>query len=74
MDRISFADLRRITGLPPYVINHALNVHGPAPVDRVGICRLWGREQLPQIEESLRKTAAKSTLPQRRQSLEGGLP
>jgi hypothetical protein len=58
---LSIADLRRITGKPSHVINHALLRYGPEPIGRIGIARIWRREDLPKIEESLRRTAENRT-------------
>jgi hypothetical protein len=69
VDVITIADIRHVTGLPAHIVNHALDRHGPAPTGRVGIARVWARSQLNDILESLRKTAAKSTLPERRTEL-----
>lgn len=71
MDYISISDLRAITGEPAHVINHALDRYGPEPTGRVGITRVWPREALDQIKESLRKTAQRSTLADRREAVTG---
>jgi hypothetical protein len=62
-DILSIADLREITGLPTHTINYALNRYGPKPTGRLGIVRIWRREDLPQIQEALQKTAAHCTHP-----------
>jgi hypothetical protein len=58
---LTISDLRRRTGKPSHVINHALLRYGPEPLMKIGICRVWSEEQLPLIEESIRKTAANRT-------------
>ena len=68
-DHLTIADIRRETSQPAHVINHALDRFGPAPAGRIGIMRIWELTQLPEIRESLRKTAARSTLPARRQEV-----
>ncbi len=66
-DYLSIADLRRITGQPSHIINHAIERYGPEPAGRVGITRVWRREDLDQIKESLRKTAERSTKADRKE-------
>jgi len=56
---VTISDLRRITGLPSHVINHALNRHGPEPSGRIGIYRVWSRDALPEIQRSIARTARK---------------
>ncbi len=60
-DLLSIADLRQITGQPRHIITHAIERHGPEPVGRVGITRVWRRDDLPRILESLNKTARRSS-------------
>jgi hypothetical protein len=67
-DFISIADLRRITGEPQHVINHAIARYGPEPSGRVGIIRVWRREDLGRILESLKKTARRSTSASRKEA------
>ena len=62
---VSIADLQHHFGLPGHVINYAVRLHGPEPAGRVGITRVWRRDDLPQIAAALRKTAARSTSPVR---------
>jgi len=62
----TISDLRRITGLPSHVINHALERYGPEPSGRIGIARVWQRDHLTKIQESLRRTAERSTREDRR--------
>lgn len=68
---ISISDVRKITGEPAHRIAYALDRYGPEPAGRVGITRVWSREALPEIQESLRKTAEKSTLADRREAVTG---
>ncbi len=63
---LTISDLRRITGEPAHRINHALNRFGPEPAGRIGIARVWRPDQVPALQESLRKTSERSTLPERR--------
>ncbi len=60
-DHLTIADLRQITGHPRHVITHAIERHGPEPTGRVGITRVWRREDLPRILDSLAKTAQRSS-------------
>ena len=73
-DILTFADLRRITGEPSHVINHALRRFGPEPTGRIGIARVWRKDDLPAVQESLRKTCVHSRLPDRRQQAGEGQP
>ncbi len=57
---ISVADVIRITGEPRHVVTYALSRFGPEPAGRIGITRVWLREDLPQIQEALRKTSKRS--------------
>jgi hypothetical protein len=66
---LTISDLCRITGEPPYVVNYAIRLFGPEPTARIGIARVWSRDCLPAIEESLEKTRARSTT--RRPAAEG---
>ncbi len=63
---LTISDLRRITGEPAHRINHALVRFGPDPAGRIGIARVWRPDQVPAIQESLKKTSKRSTLPERR--------
>jgi hypothetical protein len=64
-DCLTLGDLRRITGEPAHVLNHALNRFGPEPAGRIGIVRVWRQDQVPAILASLQKTCARSRLPER---------
>jgi hypothetical protein len=68
-DLLTISDLRRITGEPVHVLNHAIDRHGPEPAGRVGITRLWSSEQLAAIRDALRKTAERSTVARRRREV-----
>lgn len=57
---ITISELRRVTGKPAHVINHAIDRHGPAPAGRIGIARVWRAEDLPRILESIRKTTGRA--------------
>ncbi len=63
---LTIGDLRRETREPAHVLNHAIDRFGPEPVGRIGISRVWRREDLPAIMASLAKTAIHSRLPERR--------
>lgn len=65
-DYLTLGDLRRITGEPAHVLNHALNRFGPEPAGRIGIVRVWRQDQVPAIRASLEKTSARSRIPERR--------
>jgi hypothetical protein len=56
-DLIALSDIRRMTKLPAHVINHAIDRYGPAPIGRIGITRVWRREDLPTVLASIAKTA-----------------
>jgi hypothetical protein len=68
---LTISDLRRLTGEPQHIINHALLRYGPEPAGRIGIARVWQRGDLPRIRESLDKTAVHSTRRDRRQTAGG---
>ena len=57
-DFLTIRELRGIFSLPPNIINYAIDKYGPEHARRVGITRIWPREDLPAIRESLRKTGA----------------
>jgi hypothetical protein len=63
---LTISDIRRATGQPAHVINHARNRFGPEPAGRIGISRVWRPEDLPAIRESLQRTSLHSRLPERR--------
>jgi hypothetical protein len=65
-DSLTLADLRRQFRQPRHVLNYALETYGPAPTFRVGLIRFWSRDLLPQIQESLGKTAQHSRVAERR--------
>ena len=65
---LTIADLRRITGEAAHILNHAIDRYGPDPAGRIGNARVWLREDLPRIQESLRRTAQRSTLPERKEA------
>ena len=72
-DLLTISDLRRLTGEPAHVINHAIQRFGPEPKGRIGISRVWSNDDLPLIQESLRRTAEHSNRPERRQASEVAL-
>jgi hypothetical protein len=53
----TIGDLRRRLGVPLHRLQYAVDTHGPQPAKRIGIQRVWTEDQLPAIEESLRRTA-----------------
>lgn len=65
-DLLTISDLRRLTGEPAHIINHAIQRFGPEPKGRIGISRVWFRDDLPLIQASLRRTAEHSSRPERR--------
>ncbi|HEX3999420.1 MAG TPA: hypothetical protein VHX65_12790 [Pirellulales bacterium] len=65
-DSIFIGDLRRLTGEPTHIINHAIQRFGPEPRGRIGISRFWSSDDLPLIQASLRRTAEHSSRPERR--------
>ena len=65
-DALTFAELKRITGEPVYVLDYAIRNYGPEPIARIGSARIWNRKQLPAIKASLSRTAANSKLSRRR--------
>lgn len=67
-DLLTITDLSRLTGEPAHIINHAILRFGPEPKGRIGISRVWPLEDLPLIEEALRRTAEHSNKPSRRQT------
>lgn len=56
-------DLRKLTGVPMHVLNHALDRDGIEPVARIGPARVWDREQLPAIREALARSVANRCTP-----------
>ena len=71
-DFLTMRKLREIFSLPPNIINYAIDKHGPEHSGRIGITRIWPREDLPKIRESLRKTGALESGAQlRRETTEG---
>jgi hypothetical protein len=65
-DLLTISDLRRLTGEPAHIINHAILRFGPEPKGRIGISRVWSRDDLALIQAYLRRTAAHSSKPERR--------
>ncbi len=55
---LTLSDLRKLTGAAKHVLNHAIDRFGPEPSGRIGIARVWTRDTLPRILESLAKTQA----------------
>jgi hypothetical protein len=53
---LTISELRQLLGVPRHRITYALDRYGPAPAFRVGTLRFWGRDSLPAIEESLKRT------------------
>lgn len=53
-----------------HILNYAVREFGPEPASRVGAVRLWSSDQLPQLAESLAKTASRSTNKARRRAAE----
>lgn len=41
----------------PWQFEHAVSVYGIAPIDRLGIIRLWAEEDIDRIKSALRRTA-----------------
>jgi len=60
-DALFISDLRRLTGEPTHIINHAIARFGPEPKGRIGISRFWSLDDLPLIQASLRRTAEHSS-------------
>jgi hypothetical protein len=63
---LTFADLKRITGEPVYILDYALRNYAPAPTARIGTTRLWRQDALREIRAALARTAKHSKLPTRR--------
>ena len=57
-DILTMRKLRDIFSLRPNIINYAIDKYGPEHSGRIGITRIWSREDLPAIREALRKTGA----------------
>ena len=60
-DFVTIGTLVQITRKPAHVINYALSRYGPEPAGRIGIIRVWSRDDVPKIIESLRRTTERST-------------
>lgn len=54
---VTIGDLKRLTGKPAHTINYAVERHGPAPIARIGIARVWNCSQVPEILESIERTS-----------------
>ncbi|MCH8045184.1 MAG: hypothetical protein IID44_15850 [Planctomycetes bacterium] len=54
---LTISDLHRITGKPIHTINYALARHGPLPIGRVGILRVWNQANVPEVQRSLEECA-----------------
>ena len=65
---LTMGDLKRVTGEPYHVVNHAVNRFGPQPRARIGIHRIWDSSDLPAIRDSLDRTAERSTNLSRRKA------
>jgi len=57
----TIGDLRRHFNQPTHVLDYAIERFGPAPASRVGSARVWTDGQLAEIQESLKRTAERST-------------
>lgn len=44
-------------GVPTWRLGYALKAAAIAPRQRVGILRVWGADQLPEIREAVKRTA-----------------
>ena len=53
-------DVMRLYGQPRHIVDYALDRYGPEPCGRVGIARIWRADDLPAIEEAIRKTHGKA--------------
>jgi hypothetical protein len=60
-DFVVMADLVALTKATEKRLNYAMKLHGPPPVGRIGVNRIWSRAQLDDIRESLRKCREANT-------------
>ena len=56
---LTISDLAAYTGEPEHVINYAIKRYGPKPSQRLGIVRLWTEDDLPVLQDSIKRTALK---------------
>lgn len=56
---LTISDLAACTGEPEHVINYAIKRYGPKPSQRLGIVRLWTEDDLPVLQDSIKRTALK---------------
>lgn len=54
-DLLTLGDLRRETGEPAHILNYAISTYKIEPRGRVGIIRVWNRDDLEQIKSALRR-------------------
>ena len=66
---MTIGDIARATGQPEHRVKYAIKRHNIEPAGRVGITRIWRREDLPRIGMALSNTAAS---PQGRRRTIGG--
>ena len=59
---LTVGDLHRIVGEPIHRIVFAIGRFGPEPAAQVGATRVWTPDQVPAVQESLRRTAERSTV------------
>jgi len=67
-DFFTLGDLAKRYGEPIHTVAYAVKTLGPKPSGRIGGKRIWSREQLSEVEESLKTTAQRSTNPERREA------
>lgn len=65
-ESFTLRDLARHFGQPTFRVDYAIRQHGPEPVLRAGTTRVWAKGQLKLVEQSLRRTAVRSTVEERR--------
>lgn len=65
-DALTLRDLRHELDEEKHIISYAIDRYGPEPAGRIGTSRIWTKDQLPQIRQSLDRTRIHSSLKERR--------
>ena len=58
---LTIGQLQSHFGVSRAVLDHAVRTYGPEPVGRIAVARVWPREQLCAISESLQASASRRT-------------
>lgn len=55
---LTVGDLARLLGVQPHNVTYAISRYGPAPRRRIGILRVWHKDDIAKVRESLRTTGS----------------